>query len=904
MTEWKKEVSRVLVELRIDPAHEASVIDELAQHLDDRYRELVSKGLSARRARKVTLAEMRDCEMLKRELSQTRPRPGDDPGLLGTPRTKMLSDLLQDLRYGLRMFRKNPGLSVIATLTLVLGIGANTAIFSAIQALLLCPLPVEEPERLVVGYALREGFDPFGTSLLEFAAYRERTSVFEESGVAGPRSFNLTGSGEPERLRGAAVMATYFAALGSRPIVGHTFTAEEDQPGGPAVALIGYDLWQRRFGGESSVVGRALNLDGRAYTITGVMAPGFDLPYSAEVWVPYQVNISALPLEQQAATANELIARLSSGVSLEQADAELKTVAQQLAEEYPQIRRGWSYRLTSLREHLIGDSDGRVRNALVALMAAVGFLLLICCANVASLLLARGVTREREIAIRQALGAARWRIVRQLLTEGMWLAMLGGAGGLLLAHWLTRVLSALNPIQAVSFGQSLTDIKIDSSVLQFTLIVSVLTGLVFGAVPALKLTGLRDSINVLKRESPASRGSKQRWLGTLVVVEMAVAVTLLISGGLMTQSFARLQRVELGFQPAGLLTMQMALSPNKYTEHSQRVAFVERLLERVKSLPGVTSAGITTNIPLQRVSFDSVYTVEGRPSANPADVPITAHRIVSSEYLQTIGVTLVAGRLLSEHDRADSLPVVVVSEELARQAWPGEDVIGKQIRRGRPHQTNFPWMTVVGIVRDVKEDRFNFRIDRAAWYTPISQQQAAVPLNLVVKTTVDPASLTAAVRESIRSLDADQPITDVTTLTDHVAGVSRTERFSAVLMASLAALGLILSALGLYGVMSYSVSQGTRELGLRLALGARPSEIFKLVMKRGAVLSLIGLGIGTVGALVSTRFLAGVLYGVSATDPLTFASIGLVLAVVGLAACYLPARRATRVDPLVAIRCE
>jgi putative ABC transport system permease protein len=378
----------------------------------------------------------------------------------------------------------------------------------------------------------------------------------------------------------------------------------------------------------------------------------------------------------------------------------------------------------------------------------------------------------------------------------------------------------------------------------------------------------------------------------------------LIGGGLMAQSFANLQRVDLGFQPDGLLSMQMALPANRYADHPRRVAFVEKLLERVRALPGVTSAGITTNIPLQRVSFDAIYTVEGRPAPNPADVPITANRMVSSDYMQTIGLTLVAGRMLGEQDRADSQPVVVVTEELARIAWPGEDPLGKQIRRGRPDQTSFPWMIVVGVVRDVKEDRSNFRIDRAAWYVPLSQHPTPVPLNLVVKTSIDSESLTAAVRGEISTIDPDQPVTGVITMIDHVAALIATERFSAVLMASLAALGLALSALGLYGVMSYSVSQSTRELGLRLALGARPSEIFRLVMKRGAILSLIGLTVGLVGAFAGTRLLSEALYGISATDPLTFGGICLVLGIVAMSACLLPARRATRVDPLVAIRCE
>ena len=618
-----------------------------------------------------------------------------------------------DLRYAFRMLRKSRSFTVVAVLTLAVGIGANTAIFSAVNMLLLRPLPVEDIDRVVFGFSLREGFDPFGTSLLEYAAYRERSQSFVSTGVAGARSFNLIDGGEPERVEGAEI-ADYLSTLGVNPLLGRSFTSEDYRPAAPPVAVMGYGLWQRRFGGDEALIGQSLNLEQSSYTIIGIMPPGFDLPAAAEIWVPLQLNIDSLPLTQRAAHGYRMIARLKPGVEVKQADAELKEIARQLEEEYPQINRGWSYKVISLRQELIGDLEGRINKALYALVAAVGFLLLICCANVANLLLARGVAREREMAIRRALGAGRGRLARQLLTESLLLAMAGGVVGVLLAYWIAPLLSSMSPIQAASLSTFLHNIQIDRRVLSFGLLITTLTGLIFGLIPAVRTAFSGDLVTLMKRgEQRSGKGaSGHRLLGALIVAEMAVAVTLLAGGGLLVQSFQRLQRIELGFRSENLLTMQMVLSPARYREHSQRTAFVDQVLERVRRLPAVTSAGMTTNIPLSRPSFDAIFTAEGQLPADPTDIPITAHRVVSPDYLKTLGVELIEGRLLDERDRADSTPVVVVSEELARQAWPGENVIGRRIKRGRPDQTDRPWMTVVGLVKDVKEDLFNFRSHR------------------------------------------------------------------------------------------------------------------------------------------------------------------------------------------------
>ena len=817
-----------------------------------------------------------------------------------------MQTLWQDLRYGARMLLKQPGFSLICIAALALSIGANTAIFSAANALLLRPLPVEDIDRLVSTFALREGFDPFACSFLEYAAYRDRTHLFSSSGVATQRSFNLIGQGEPERVRGATVMADYLSTLGTKPVLGRVFSADEDRPGGPPVALIGYTFWQKHFAGSAGAIGQPLNLDGRTYTVLGVMPAGFDLPAAAEIWLPLQTNIENLPLSERAATANEILARLVPGVTVKQADTELKAIARQLEQEYPNFRRGWSVKVISLRQDLLGDLEGHVRKALFALAGGVGFLLLICCANVANLQLARGIARQRELALRRALGAGRWRLVRQLLTESMLLAFLGGVAGVILANWLVPILAALNPIRGISFAAFLHNFEIDRRVLAFAFFVTLVTGIIFGLVPALKAAGARELMPRIKEADQRSgaAASGRRWLNGLIVAEMAIALTLLICGGLMVQSFQRLQHVALGFSPDNLLTMKMVLPASKYSQYRQRVAFTDQVLEQVRHLPGVVSAGTTTNIPLEReTAYDAVFNVEGRPTTNPNDVPITSHRIVSPGYLETLGVTLIKGRLIDQSDRAETLPVVVVSREFARQAWPGEDAIGKRVRRIRIGQT-FPWMTVVGVVSDVKEDRFNYRINRPVWYVPYPQVENDFPVNLIIRAALDPTSLTAAARDAIHNIDPDQPVSNIMTMNTNLSSVLVTERFGAVLMGTLAGCGLLLASIGLYGVMAYSVRQRTGEIGIRIALGAQPKHVLRLIMGYGMKLTILGVSIGLVAAWAATRLLASLLFGLGATDAATFCAISVLLGLVGLIACYFPVRRALSVDPVIALRAE
>jgi putative ABC transport system permease protein len=816
--------------------------------------------------------------------------------------------MIADLKFALRMLAKNPGFTLIAVLMLALGIGANTAVFSALNALFIRPLPIQQPEAVVCGYAMREGRDPYLTSALEYNAYREQSRSFTVSGIATPRSFNFAGGGEPERLPGAAVTIDYLTTLGVKLFAGRTFLEEEDRPGGPTVALISYELWERRFGGDPKLVGQSLTLDNGSYTVIGIFPPGFNMPFAADIWVPFQSDISSAPLDQRAQPAYDMVARLKPGVTIRTADAELKQITAHLAVEYPQIRQGWSYKLISLRQNLMGDLEGRTRKALFALVAAVAFLLLICCANLANLLLARGVAREGEISIRFALGAGPARIARQMLTESLLLALLGGAAGTLLAGWIVPLLGKLSPVKVVSLASFLRDFRIDSRVLVFSFLLSLLTAAIFGSIPAIKLMRSRHLITVIKqKEQRAGETSGGRLLDILVTAEIAMATTLLVAGGLIVQSFQGLQRIKLGFRPDNLLTVEMQLPPSTYRDQRARVAFAQQLLERVRTLPGVVSAGTTTNFPMQLYDAASSFTVEDAPAPTPDSAPMTIHRLVGPGYLKTIGATLLRGRDLSEQDTMQTLPVVVINEELARQAWPNQDPIGKRIRRGRAAETNNPWLTVIGVVANVKEDRFNFRTDRPVWYLGYAQEinrPLIRPLILAVRTDGNPANFTGAIRSAIHAVDPNQAITSVTIMKAYLAEVLMRERFSALLMGTLAMLGLILAALGLYGVMAYSVARRTGEIGLRMALGAASRDIFHLVLGRALALIGCGLVIGLLGALGMTRGLSAMLYQISPTDPFTFTAVAMLLATVALLACYLPARWATHVDPMEALRCE
>lgn len=813
---------------------------------------------------------------------------------------------MNDFRFAWRTLLRNPGFTLVVILTLALGIGASTAVFGVFHALLLRPLPLEHLDRQVYFLSLREGFDPFGISAIEWVFYREHQSSFQRVGASEQRSYNLTGDGEPEPVQGAAIDAGYLETLGARPILGRSFTAEDDLPGGPDLAILGYDLWQRRFAGNHSVLGRTLLVDQKAYQIVGVMPPGFALPEQVELWTPLHFSLANIARSDQVRHSLAVVGLLRPGLTIDQARSEMRSLALRMAAQSPDTNRGWSATVVPLREELLGDVEGRIPAMLRVVLALVGFLLLIACANVAHLLLARGLGRQNEMAVRRALGAGRWNLVRPLLSETLLLAFAGGITGVLLAHWLTPLLVAVNPIQAAAYGAWFGNVGVDLTVLGFALLATMVTAVIFGLVPAFRITASADVAGLLKRSGKRLAGESHPLMRFTVISQIAIATALLVGAGLFLRTFQHLQLANLGFRPERLLSMDLALSPAKYRTPEQKAAFVNELVERVRALPGVSAAGVTTNRPLDILSYDAAYRVEGRAPVMSGEVPITAHRVVSPRYLETLGVTLVSGRLLTAQDTATTQPVVVVSEDLAASAWPGQDPLGKRLQQAIAGVQR-PWLTVVGVIREIKEDRSNFRISRPAWYLPYAQYAAYAqpgPLRLMVRAEGDPAALTPSLRTVIHSIDPNQTIAGVLTMPEFVSGVYSTERFGALLAGVFAVLGLSLACVGLYGLQAYAVRQRESEIGLRMALGANPRAIFSLFVGQSLRLAATGLVLGLGAAAVFTRWISGLLYGVAARDPLTFVLVSVTLLGVTIVAGLIPARRAAGVAPAVALRGE
>jgi putative ABC transport system permease protein len=866
------------------PAREArdrELAEELATHLEMQVEENLRAGMSPAEARRRALVKLGGATQAREECRRRRGFP-------------VLEDLWQDLRFGARTLRKSPGFTLVAVLTLALGVGANSAIFSVVNAVLLRPLPYKDPDRLVMVWEKGnpDEFPINSVSAANFIDWREQSRVFEGMSVLGRASFNLTGAGEPLRVDGRRVSANLFRLLGVEPQLGRAFLPEEDDPGAGRVVILSHGLWQRRFGADPSVVGRPVNMNGHSYTVVGVMSPQFQFPSRQdELWVP----IAFAPKEAASRGNNsyEVLGRLKQGVTLGQAQAEMNAIASRLKRQYPDVVKSDATVVVSLHEQTVGD----IKTALLVLLGAVGFVLLVACANVANLLLARAAVRRKEVALRVALGAGRMRLMRQFLTESVLLAALGGALGLLLALWGLSVLKAFVP-------ESLAEVKnvaLDARLLGFTAAVSLVTGLVFGLAPAAQASRL-DLNEMLKeggRDSSSGRGG-DRLRGLLVVAEVAVSLVLLIGAGLLVNSFVRLRSLDPGFSPENLLTMSVMLPQQKYPDHARRVAFFSELTSRVEALPGVRAAAVTNWIPLTLQGDTFGVSVEGRPDPGPDKRPDVVTRVVSQDYFDAMGIRLLRGRKFDERtDRADSRPVAVVSETMARRLWPGEDPIGKRVQPGEPDPNG--WIEVVGVAGDVRQ--FDLAAEpRLQMYLPYAQFEWFVPRQLVVKTDGEPAGLAAAVRKTVWELDRDQPVSDVRTMEEVLSGSVARQRFSTLLLGVFAALALLLAAVGIYGVMSYAVAQRTREIGIRIALGAQAGSVLRLMVGQGLKLAAAGVALGLVGALLLTRLMSSLLFGVSATDPATLVCISVVLVGVALLASYIPARRAAKVDPLVALR--
>jgi predicted permease len=857
---------------------EEELTDEVQAYLEMLIDSKIRDGLSPAAARRAALIETGGVEQVKEQVREVR---------MGA----LLEAICQDLRYGARMLLKQPGFTLIAVLTLALGIGANTAIFSIVNAVLLRPFPYQEPDRLMV---VQERFSAGGitVSYPNFADWREQNTVFETiSAVRGNENFNLTGAGEPERLQGRLVSAEFFSTLGIEPLIGRDFLAEEDRPGATPAVILSYGLWQRRFGADQSIIGKPLTLNNQSFTVTGILPANFQYGVEADITVPIGLQAERFKL-RGADPGIGVVARLKPNLSRQQAESEMNLIAQGLEQQYPESNKGRRVLLTPLHESFVGD----VRQPLLILLGAVGLVLLIACANVANLLLVRASVRQKEMAVRVALGASRARVIRQLLTESILLAALGAGLGILLAFWGTGLIAAQLPDGI----PRLQEAQVDRPVLVFTLAVSLLTGLLFGLAPALQAS--RPNLTEeLKEGARGSSGGRQRLRAVLIVSEVALTLTLLVGAGLLVQSFRRVLEVNPGFNPQNLLTMQVSVN----NPDGQQVAnFFEQLQQRVRNLPGVQSVAVSNGIPFGVANFPA-FLIEGRPEteSKPSGIRYT----VSPDYFQTMGITLIKGRVFTAEDTRESPPVILIDEVLAQRYFANEEPIGKRLKHG----PNTPSLEIVGVVRHVEPNSLDAQgAAPAQFYTNFNQTPLqTLPngvrrINLLTRTEVEPLSLASAVRAQVAALNKDQAVFNVRTMEQIVAQSVAPRRFSMWLLTVFAIVALALASLGIYGMMSYAVAQRTREIGVRLALGAQSANVMRLVIGQGMKLALAGVTLGLVAAIALTRTIKTLLFGVSATDPATFAGIALLLIMVALLACWIPARRATRVDPMIALRHE
>lgn len=821
-----------------------------------------------------------------------------------------METLWHDLVYGARMLLKNPGFTIVAVLSLAIGIGANSAIFSVTNALLLRPLPYGDAERLVILWNRSPGLnvaqDWFSPG--QYLDVKTQNRVFDETAMTIGASFNLTGQGTPERIDGARVSASLFPLLGARSKFGRVFLPEDDEPGKPLTVILSNGFWQRYFGSDPGAIGKTLTLNGNSFNIIGVMPAEFSLDnevmpavnaiQKADVLLP-------LPMSETDRTTRDhedynIFARLRPGITAAQAQAEMDVIAERMKQQYPENYPpdgGLTISVVPLLEQVVGD----IRPALYVLMGAVGFVLLIACANVANLLLSRAAARQKEIAIRTAIGASRLRILRQLLTESVLLALMGGLCGLVIALLAVKVLRVYGPENI----PRLDEVSVNGRVLAFTFFISLLTGIIFGLAPALRISRV-DLNEVLKEGGRSSTGGGAFGLGhhqfrkLLIIAEVALSLILLVGAGLLVRSYQRLGDANPGFDPRNVLAMRLALPVSKYGTPDSTINFYQRASERIKALPGVESVGTTYSLPMSTVAFAwEPITVEGYVSKTAQDSIISNTRIVSPGYFRAMRIPLLKGRYFDEHDRKDEPEVVMVNEAMAARFWPNEDPLGKRLRqRGKTDS----WRTVVGVVSDTKQYSAEKEPPITVYYP--HEQYVAKSMYLLVRTTSDPARMAAAVTVEIQMVDPDLPVFDVNTMEQRLYDSRARQRFSMLLLGIFAAFALTLAAIGIYGVMTYWVNQRTHEIGIRMALGAQPGNILRLVIGQALILVSCGLAIGLAGAFALTRVMSSLLFGISATDRLTFLMVSLLLGGIALLASYVPARRAAKVDPMVALRYE
>jgi predicted permease len=801
-----------------------------------------------------------------------------------------MNSLIKDVRYGWRMLWRRPGFTACAVLVLALGVGSNTAIFSVVNAVLLRPLPYPGAEHIVSfdGVNPSKGITQSNMSAPDFADWKAQADAFESLALFTGGSATLGGD-EPERVAASGVTSDFFGVLGVAPARGRAFTWEDNQPGRPGVAVISDGLWRRRFGGDPSIVGRRIELSGSQIEVVGVMPAGFGYPNNSELWAALQIDVAQQPRFNR---AYQVAGRLRDGATLEEARAQMRTITERLAAAHPSSNAGWGVELNRLHDKLVAP----VRTMLLVLLGAVGLVLVIACANVANLLLARAASRRREVAVRVAVGASRGRIVRQLLTESVLLALAGGAAGLLLSVWLTDLLVALAP----SNTPRIVEAGLDARVFAFALVTTCLAGVGFGLAPALHATKT-DLNETLKEGGRGQTDARSLLRSALVVAEVGLSLVLLVGAGLLLKSFVRLTNVSPGFEPAGVLTMRLGLPGARYPEPRKKAEFYENLLGRVRALPGVEAAGATISLPLggSNYSVGRGFVREGQ-SERPEEGTNAAYFVVTPDYFRAARVPVVRGRAFDERDTEDSAKVIVVNETLARLHFAGEEPVGQRIRM---HADEKFGREIVGVVGDVKARTLDAATGPQV-YVPHRQDAGWGSMSLAVRTAGDPLALTPAVREEVRALDRGLPVYDVKTLDDVVAASFADRRLLSTLIAAFGAAALLLASVGLYGVISYTVGRRTHEFGVRMALGAEPRDVLRLVLRQGLALALAGVAAGVLASLAAARLMSSLLYEVSASDPFIFVLVPVLLVAVALLACYLPARRATRVDPMEALRYE
>lgn len=806
--------------------------------------------------------------------------------------------IVNDLRYAVRSLLRWPGFTFVAVLTLALGIAANTAAFSLISSILLRPLPLQDPDRVVRVREVRgEGGENQVMSLTPrtWKLWRRDSRAFQDIAASTGAELNLTGGDAPERFDGASISANFFSVLGIRPILGRDFRPEESEPGKDGVVLLGHSVWQRRFGGNPNVLGTNLTLNGRVHVVIGVMPPALSHPYEAEMWIPLGAN----PPHEN---ANYLYTpgRLAPGVSLEKAEADLAALASHLTDQYSPKSAPTGAKLTPLHEELVGS----IRPLLIALLAAAGFVLLIACANVSNLLLARSLEQSREVAIRSALGASPGRLARLYVAQSLTLTLCGCAAGLLLAMWSIDSLVSFSPIATEAIQEFDARARLDVATLIYSVLAAVAVGIAFGLVPALRAarTDPQAALREQDRSSTAGPGGR-RMLGLLVIAELAIALVLLVGAGLLMQSFNKVYRQDRGFDPKGVLTVELSFPRSRYADLRSRAELLRGSLERIRALPGVISAGATSVQPLFPGTWTAPFSVEGKPAPENPGYYLTHHRVVTPDYFSTLHIPLVQGRTFTEQDGPDAPIVVVVSHSLAERYWPGEEAVGKRVKLGLANGDD-PWMTVIGVVGTLRETEDENLKAPDAWYLAYSQDGGGFydSMTLVVRTEQDPRALVPGVSKAVWAVDPDLAVFNISTMEDLLGRSVRQERFAALLVGLFGALGLLLAVVGVYGVVSYLSGQRTREIGLRIALGASRGDVLRLVLRQGMPLVAAGVAIGVLVALGLTRLAQSLLFEVSATDPATFLACAVLLLGVAFTACLLPAARATRLDPLDALR--